>query len=112
MKIQEKAVRLSIKLSETEKLDGKALYEVIVLKARDLGIASASVYRGIMGYDTHWQIHSVKLLRLSEDLPIMIELIDTEESIAVIRTFLESVLQTGIVTEEKITITKYSRHDR
>ncbi|MBL7032363.1 MAG: DUF190 domain-containing protein, partial [Nitrospira sp.] len=87
-----------------------SLYEAIVLKARELNLAGATVFRGIMGYGAASRIHSIKLLRLSEDLPVMIEIVDTEENIEKILPFLDETVKEGLITMEKVEVIKY-RHN-
>ena len=86
-------------------------YEAIVLKARELNLAGATVFRGIMGYGATSRIHSIKLLRLSEDLPVMIEIVDTEKNIHRILPFLDETVKEGLITMEKVNIIKY-RHGK
>ena len=81
MKIPEEGTLLRIFIGESDRLDGKTLYEAIVLKARELHLAGATVFRGIMGYGKHSLVHTAKWEALSTDLPIVIELVDSEEKI-------------------------------
>jgi PII-like signaling protein len=111
MKLPEEGKSLRIFVGETDKHNGKALYESIVLKARELNLAGATVFRGLMGYGATSRIHSIKLLRLSEDLPVMIEIVDTEENIGKILPFLDETVQEGLITMEKVSIIKY-RHGK
>jgi len=98
---------LRIFIGESDNHKGKALYEQIVYKARDLHIAGVTVIRGIMGYGANSKIHSAKILRLSEDLPIIIEIVDDEENIKKLLPFLDENIENGIVTMEKIKVIKY-----
>ena len=109
MKLPEEGKLLRIFIGETDRHDGKSLYEAIVLKARELNLAGATVFRGIMGYGATSRIHSVKVLRLSEDLPVMIEIVDTEENIGRILPFLDETVTEGLITMERVSIIKY-RH--
>ena len=109
MKLPEEGKLLKIFVGETDRHDGKSLYEAIVLKARELNLAGATVFRGIMGYGATSRIHSVKVLRLSEDLPVMIEIVDTEENIGRILPFLDETVTEGLITMERVSIIKY-RH--
>lgn len=111
MKLPEQGLLLRIFIGETDTYHGKALYEAIVLKARELNLAGATVTRGIMGFGAHSRIHSTKLLRLSEDLPMVIEVVDTEENINKILPFLDETVKEGLITMEKVRIIKY-RHNR
>jgi hypothetical protein len=109
MKLPEEGKLLRIFIGETDRHDGKSLYEAIVLKARELNLAGATVFRGIMGYGATSRIHSVKVLRLSEDLPVMVEIVDTEENIGRILPFLDETVTEGLITMERVSIIKY-RH--
>ncbi len=111
MKLPEEGKLLRIFIGETDTHKGKSLYEAIVLKARELNLAGASVFRGIMGYGASSRIHSVKLLRLSEDLPVMIEIVDTEEYINKLLPFLDETVKEGLITMEKVSILKYRHSD-
>lgn len=110
MKLQGEGKLLRISISESDTLKGRSLYEVIVLKARELNLAGATVFRGIMGFGAASRIHSIKLLRLSEDLPVMIEIVDTEENIEKILPFLDETVKEGLITMEKVDVIKY-RHN-
>lgn len=109
MKLPEEGLLLRIFVGETDTLRGKPVYEQIVLKARELNLAGATVVRGIMGFGAASRIHTAKVLRLSEDLPIVVEIVDTEEKINALLPFLDAVVQEGLVTLEKVRIIKY-RH--
>ena len=110
MKLQGEGKLLRILVAETDTHNGKPLYETIVLKARELNLAGATVFRGIMGFGAASRIHSIKLLRLSEDLPVMIEIVDTEENISKILPFLDETVKEGLITMEKVEVIKY-RHN-
>ncbi|MEW6601595.1 MAG: DUF190 domain-containing protein [Nitrospirota bacterium] len=107
MKLPGEGKLLRIFIGETDTHHGKALYEAIVLKARELNLAGATVFRGIMGYGAASRIHSIKLLRLSEDLPVMIEIVDTEENIEKILPFLDETVSEGLITLEGVKIIRY-----
>lgn len=109
MKLPDEGMLLRIFIGESDNYKGKALYEQIVLKAREFNFAGATVIRGIMGYGANSRVHTAKLLELSEDLPIVIEIVDTEENLNKILPFLDEVVQEGLITLEKIKIIKY-RH--
>jgi PII-like signaling protein len=111
MKLPEQGVLLRIFVGESDTFKGKALYESILLKARKLNLAGATAIRGIMGFGAHSRIHSAKLLRLSEDLPIVVEIVDTEENIHKILPFLDETVKEGLITLEKVKVIKY-RHNR
>jgi PII-like signaling protein len=109
MKMNEDAVLLRIFIGESDMYHGKPLYEQIVLKARELKLAGATVVRGIMGFGADSHLHSAKILRLSEDLPIIIEIVDTEENINRILSFLDEVVKEGLVTVERVRAVLYRR---
>ncbi len=112
MKLPEEGTLLRIFVGETDTYKGTALYEAIVLKARELNLAGATVIRGTMGYGAHSRIHSAKLLRLSEDLPIVIEIVDRDEKIDALLPFLDETVQEGLITMEKVRIIKYRHKNR
>jgi uncharacterized protein len=111
MKLPEEGTLLRIFIGETDRHHGKSLYEAIVLKARELNLAGASVFRGIMGFGADSRMHTMKVLRLSEDMPVVIEIVDTEEKIATILPFLDEVVKEGLVTMEKVRVIMY-RHNQ
>jgi uncharacterized protein len=109
MKLPEEGMLLRIFIGESDAHQGKALYEAIVLKARELNLAGATVTRGILGFGADSRIHSAKLLRLSEDLPVVVEIVDTEEKLNTLLPFLDKVVTEGLITLEKVRVIKY-RH--
>lgn len=109
MKLPEEGMLLRIFIGETDRIHGKSLYEQIVIKARELGLAGATVVRSVMGFGTDSRMHSAKILRLSEDLPIVIELVDTEENLNKLMPFIDENVTEGLVTMEKVRVIKY-RH--
>lgn len=100
---------MRIFIGESDHVGSKPLYEAIVLRARELNLAGATVLRGIMGFGAESRIHTAKILRLSEDLPIIIEIIDTQENIDKLRPFLDEHVKEGLITLENVTVIKY-RH--
>ena len=111
MKLPEEGMLLRIFIGETDRIGGKSLYEQIVHKARELGLAGATVVRGIMGFGADSRMHSAKILRLSEDLPIVIEIVDTEENLDKLIPFIDENVTEGLVTIEKVRVIKY-RHKK
>ncbi len=109
MKLPEQGMLLRIFVGETDKYEGKPLYEWIVLKARELNMAGATVVRGILGFGADSRVHSAKVLRLSEDLPVVIELVDTEENLNKLLPLLDDAVLEGLITLEKVRVIKY-RH--
>jgi uncharacterized protein len=111
MKLPQEGTLLRIFIGEDDRYQGKPLYEAIVMKARELQFAGATVIRGIMGFGAESRIHTAKVLRLSEDLPIVIEIVDTSEKIEEILPFLDETVNEGLITMEKVKVMKY-RHSR
>lgn len=111
MKLPEEGTLLRIFIGESDKYKGKPLYEQIVLKARELHLAGATVLRGLMGFGADSRMHSAKILRLSEDLPVVIELVDTEENLNKLLPFLDETVQEGLITLEKVRVIKYRQKD-
>jgi PII-like signaling protein len=109
MKVPEDSVLVRIFIGEDDRWHGHPLYEQIVKKARELDLAGATVIRGIIGFGAHSRIHTTKLLSLSEDLPIVVEVVDACEKIDKFLPFLDEVIQEGMVTLENIKVLKY-RH--
>lgn len=112
MKITGEGKLLRIFVGESDRHRGRPLYEAIVLKARELGLAGATVWRGIEGYGAASRIHTAKILRLSEDLPILIEIVDTEDKILAALPQLDNMMEAagggGLITLEKAEIIKYT----
>jgi PII-like signaling protein len=106
--VPQRAQRLTVYIGEADKWHGVPLYEAIVLKARELHLAGATVLRGPMGFGADSRIHTAKILRLSEDLPILIEFVDSAEKIATLTPHLEQMLQGGLVTLEDVNVLIYS----
>ena len=107
MKLPEEGALLRIFISERDRHEGKPLYEWLVHKARTDGLAGATVLRGMMGYGPGSRIHSIKILRLSDDLPIIIEFVDSAERL---EAFLEQVghtIQRGMATMEAVFVRIY-----
>lgn len=107
MHLPEDGKLLRIYLGESDRHEHQPLYETIVLKARELGLAGATVLRGPMSFGANSRLHTAKILRLSEDLPLIIEIVDTEENIQRLLPYLDSVMQGGLVTMEKVQVIKY-----
>src|ERR1700678_4348221 len=107
MQVPNDAVSLRIFLGENDRHDGKPLYEAIVLSARTAGLAGATVLRGPMGFGHSSRMHTAKILRLSEDLPLIIEIIDAEEKINTFLPVLDAMMGSGLVTIEKVKVVHY-----
>ena len=110
MKISEEGQLLRIFIGESDKWNGKPLYEALVLKAREMGLAGATMVRGLMGYGAASRIHTAKILRLSEDLPVIVEIIDSSDKIASFLPVIDEMVQEGLVTLERVQVILY-RHN-
>lgn len=112
MKITGEGKLLRIFVGEADRVHGRPLYEAIVLKARELGLAGATAWRGIEGFGAGSRIHSARILRLSEDLPIVIEIVDSEEKIRAAMPAIEELIELsgggGLVTLEKAEVIRYT----
>lgn len=107
MKLPENGVLLRVFIGESDRYERKPLYEAIVQKAKELDLAGATVLRGIMGFGAASRVHTARLLRMSEDLPLVIEIVDSEEYIQRLLPFLDEVIEDGMVTMEKVRILHY-----
>lgn len=108
MQVPQSAVLLRIFLGENDRHQNKPLYEAIVLAARERQLAGATVLRGPMGFGASSRLHTAKILRLSEDLPLIIEIVDSEEKINAFLPILEDMMTTsGLVTLEKVQVIRY-----
>jgi PII-like signaling protein len=109
MQIPRNATLLRIFIGEDDKYHGRPLYEAIVLKARELQLAGATILRGPMGFGHSSRLHTAKILRLSEDLPIVIEIVDSEEKIDGFLPQLDEMMSSGLVTLEKVQVLQYGK---
>lgn len=107
MKLPEEAELLRIFIGESDKHDGKPLYESIVNAARKDGLAGATVFRGVMGFGAHSRVHTSKVLMLSEDLPMVVEIVDATEKIEAFLPVLDSMMDEGLVTVERARVLVY-----
>ena len=98
---------LRIFIGESDKHDGRPLFEWIVRKAREHGLAGATVLRGLEGFGAHSRLHTAKVLRLSSDLPIVVEIVDTEEKIESFLPTIDVAIREGLVTLEKVEVRFY-----
>jgi len=109
MKEQFQARMLRIHFGEDDKWQGKPLHEAIVATCQELGIAGATVYRGIEGYGTSTRIHHASHWRLSKDAPIMVSIIDTEEQIGKLIPHLDAMVNEGLIATSRVDVIRYSR---
>lgn len=108
MELPHEAVLLRIHLGESDKWQHQPLYEAIVLKARELQLAGATVLRGPMSFGRSSRLHTAKVLRLSDDLPLVIEIVDREEKINAFLPVLDDMMQGGLVTMENVRVMRHS----
>jgi PII-like signaling protein len=101
------ALLLRIFLGENDRADGRPLYEALVLKAREMGMAGATVLRGPMGFGRAARLHTTKILQLSGDLPVVVEIVDADERIRAFLRAVEPIMTSGLVTLEKATVIRY-----
>lgn len=116
MEIKSDAKLLRIFVGDSDKVEGIPIYEFIVLKAKKMGLAGATVFKGFMGYGQSSRLHTAKILRLSEDLPIIIEIVDEKEKIDQFIPVLDEIFEKancgGLVTIEKAEVIKYIGKER
>lgn len=109
MKLEGEQKLLRIFIGERDKWEGAPLHEAIVNEARSLRMAGATVLRGFMGFGAKAHVHTAKLLDLSEDLPVVVEIVDTEENVRKLLPRLDAMIQEGLVTLEKVHVLMYRR---
>jgi PII-like signaling protein len=107
MQIPRDAVLLRIFIGESERCGGLPAYEAIVLKARELKLGGATVLRGPMGFGKSSHLHSAKILRLSEDLPMVVEIVDSQAKIDTFMPVLDQMMGSGLITVEKVQVLQY-----
>ena len=107
MDIPRDAILLRILIGESDRWHHQALFEAIVMKAREMHLAGATVLRGPMGFGKSSRLHTAKILRLSNDLPIVIEIVDSEENINAFLPVLDEMITGGLVTMEKVQVIHY-----
>jgi PII-like signaling protein len=111
MKIPHDGYLLRIFIGESDHWRGKPLYEAIVMKARELHLAGATVIRGPMGFGANSRLHTTKILRLSEDLPMIIEIVDAKEKIDELMPHIDEMVQEGLVTLEPVQVIQYRANE-
>jgi PII-like signaling protein len=107
MQIPPEAVLLRVFIGESDRWEHKPLYEAIVIKAREMHLAGATVLRGLMGFGKSSRLHTAKILRLSMDLPLVIEIVDSEEKIQAFLPVLEKLMGGGLLTMENVKVVQY-----
>jgi PII-like signaling protein len=112
VKLQGEGKLLRIFIGESDQWNHKPLYEELVHKARDMGLAGATVVRGIEGFGAKSRLHTTRILRLSEDLPLVIELVDTAEKIDGFLAEVDDMVEEGMVTVETVEVRKYQARNQ
>jgi uncharacterized protein len=112
MEVPRDSMLLRIFIGESDRWNHKPLYEAIVLKAREMHLGGATVLRGPMGFGKSSRMHTAKILRLSMDLPIVIEIVDSEEKIQAFLPALGEMMSGGMVTLERVQVIEYRHVDR
>lgn len=107
MQVPQNAVLLRAFIGESDRHDGGPLYEQIVMKARAMHLAGATVLRGGMGFGHSSQVHTTKILRLSQDLPLVVEIVDREDAINAFLPVLDAMMPGGLITLEKVQVLQY-----
>jgi len=107
MHLPQDAMLLRIFIGESDRWKHQPLYEAIVMKAREFHLAGATVLRGLMGFGKSSRVHTAKILRLSMDLPLIIEIVDTEEKLNAFLPTLDEMMKGGLVTLEKVRVIHY-----
>jgi PII-like signaling protein len=107
MQLPHEATLLRIFIGESDRYEHKPLYEAIVIKAREVQLAGATVLRGAMGFGKSSRLHTAKILRLSMDLPLVIEIVDSDEKIQAFLPVLDQMMKGGLVTLEKVQVIDY-----
>ncbi len=110
MNLPHEAVLLRIYLGESDRWKHQPLYEAIVLKAREMHMAGATVLRGPMGFGKSSRLHTAKILRLSMDLPLVIEMVDSEEKVQGFLPILDEMMKGGLITMERVKVIDYRAH--
>jgi uncharacterized protein len=112
MKSQSEGQLLRIFIGESDRWEGRPLYEAIVHRARAAGLAGATVIRGLEGFGAHSRLHTTRILRLSEDLPVVVEIVDEAERIEAFLPALDEMVDEGMVTLEKVRVIAYRAPER
>jgi len=109
MEIPRDAVLLRIFIGEDDKFQHQPLYQAIVLKAREMHLGGATVLRGQAGFGHSSRLHTTKILRLSQDLPVVVEIVDSQEKIDAFLPVLDGMMSSGLVTIEKVQVLQYGK---
>lgn len=107
MQLPKDAVLLRVFIGEDDRHEGRPLYEAIVLKAREMQLAGATVLRGPMGFGHSSRLHTAKILRLSEDLPFVVEIVDDQNKIDAFLPLIDAMMSSGLMTIERVQVLQY-----
>lgn len=107
MQLPKDAVLLRVFIGEDDRHEGRPLYEAIVLKAREMQLAGATVLRGPMGFGHSSRLHTAKILRLSEDLPFVVEIVDDQDKIDAFLPVIDAMMSSGLMTIERVQVLQY-----
>ncbi len=110
MNVPHEGCLLRVFVGESDRYEGTPLYEAVVLKARELGLAGATVLRSPMGFGKESRLHTAKVLRLSDDLPMVVEIVDARERVEALLPHLDVMMTGGLVTMEPVEVIRYSAH--
>jgi PII-like signaling protein len=109
MKSERRGCQIRIYVGASDQWHGKPLYSAIVQEARKHGLAGATVTRGIMGYGAHSAIHEAHVLHVSSDLPVVIEIVDSEDAVRTFLSVLDAMVPEGLITMSNLEIIKYGK---
>ncbi|MCE5300059.1 MAG: DUF190 domain-containing protein [Spirochaetia bacterium] len=112
MELPSDSVLLRIFVGEEEKFEGKPVYEAVVMKAREMNMAGATVLRGILGYGKTSRIRSARVIEMSQDLPVVVEIVDTEDRVRNFIPVIERMLKGGMITMEKAQVLHYKHEQK
>jgi len=112
IELPEESVLLRIFISELDRYHDQPLYEALVLKAREVGLAGATVLRGPLGFGHTSHLHTAKILRLSHDLPLVVEIVETQQKIDAFLPVLDEMMESGLLTIEKARVLRYGRNSK
>jgi uncharacterized protein len=107
MQVPHEATLLRVFIGENDRHDGRPLYEAVVLAARETGLAGATLLRGAMGFGQSSRLHTTKILQLSQDLPLIIEIVDAEDAITAFLPKLDAMIGSGLITLESVRVLQY-----
>ncbi len=107
LRLEGEALLLRIFVGESDRFGGRPLYEAIVLEARRQGLAGATVLKGFMGFGAHSRIHTARILQLSEDLPVVVEIVDEEAKVQAFLSTLDGMVREGLITLERVRVIRY-----